>query len=104
MVVGGLCADASARGAHDEAQLHQIRLDNVFDRHRVLAGRRRQRIKTYRTAVEFLHHRGQDRPVHTVKAEIVHVQQRQGFLRHLFGDYAVAAHLGIVAHALEQAP
>ena len=42
--VSRACGTAAARGTLQKADLHQIRLHNVFDRHGFLANGRRQRL------------------------------------------------------------
>ena len=60
-------------------------------------------VKPYRTAAE-LHAEHLQKPVvHCVEPQMIHLEERERLGGHILGDGAVAAHLGPVAHALQQA-
>src|ERR1700730_3409218 len=95
--------DATAWGARDKAQLQQVGFVNVFDGFGVFAGAGGQRVQADGAAIEFLDDGQQQVAVGLVEADMIEFQRFQGCLRYLSCDDAVCAHLGIVAHALEQA-
>ena len=94
---------APARGALDQPALEQIRLVDVLDRVLLLADGDGQGREAHRTAAELLADRAQDLAVEPVQPGVVDLEQVERLARHLAGDDAGAAHLRVVAHALEQA-
>src|SRR5438067_11917689 len=103
MLVSGGGADASARRAVEEAYLDEVRLDNLLYALALLADRGRDGADADRPAVELLDDRRQDLAVDLVQAEAVNLHLVQGAPRHLARDAPVVLHLGVVAHAAEQA-
>src|SRR6266516_931896 len=93
---------AAARGAGEEALLHQERLVHLLERPRVLAHGGGDRGESYGTAVELLDDRLEDPPVHVVEPELVDVEPLQRLGGGGGRDIPAGAHLRVVAHALEQ--
>src|SRR5262245_24528007 len=101
--IGGERGDPAALRALQVHLLDGIRLEHVLDRLRVLADHVREVVEADRAAAELLDHGEQQLAVHDVEAERVDVEHLErrvgGGLRHR----AVALHLGVVAHAAQQA-
>ena len=92
-----------ARGrALDEPAQQQERLVDVLDRLGRLADRDRERAEPDGPADERAAQRVEDRPVDLVEAELVDLEQRERVACDVGGDPAVGAHLGVVAHPLQQ--
>ena len=91
---------AAARGTLQKADLHQIRLHNVFDRHGFLANGRRQRFHTHGAAVIILDNRVQHASVAGIEPKLVNLEAVKRNLRRAVCDDAVAHDLRKVAHAL----
>src|SRR5262245_51453544 len=98
MLVSVAGGDAAARGAHDEALLDEIGLDDVLDGAALLAERRCQALDADRTAVELLDDRQQELAIHHVEAERVDIEHVECRLGYLVGDAAAGLHFCIVAH------
>src|SRR5579859_1705205 len=101
--VGEACDDATAWGACDEAELQQVGFVDILDGFGVFTGAGGQRVQADGATIELLDDGQQQVAVGLVEADLVDLQRCQGRLSHLACDDAVGAHLGIVAHALEQA-
>src|SRR3989475_1954459 len=78
----GCRSDAAARGAGEEALLHQERLVHLLERPRVLAHGGADRLQSHGAALELLDDRLQDAGVHVVQSELVHVEPLQRLERH----------------------
>ena len=61
------------------------------------------RLDADRAAVELLDDRAQDLVVDLVQPQLVDVETAQRLARDVSGDHAVRPHLGVVAHAPQQA-
>ncbi|MCY1425097.1 hypothetical protein D9M71_408770 [compost metagenome] len=62
-----------------------------------------QVVHAHRAAVELLDHGQQQATVRMVETTLVDIQQVQRHVSHGLGDLALAAHLGVVTHAAQQA-
>src|SRR5437773_560937 len=93
---------AAPRRAREEALLHQERLVHLLERARVLAHGGGDRLDADGAALELLDDGAQDARVHVVQPELVYVEALQGFERDRGRDLAAGAHLGVVAHALQE--
>ena len=98
----GVGGHAAARRAHEEPLLEQVGLVDVLDRVGLLADRHRERRQAHRAAAELLADGAQDLAVEPVEPGRVDLEQVERLARHVRVDVAGAAHLGEVAHALEQ--
>ena len=94
--------DATARRAHDQALLQQVRLVDVLDRVLLLADRNRERREADRAAAELRADRPEDVAVEAIEAALVDLEQIQRLGGDPGVDVAAAADLGEVSHALEQ--
>ena len=94
---------SSARRAVEKADLDEERLVDFFDRVRLLGQRRRQRVHAHRPALVLLDDGQQQLAVDLVEAVAIDFQHLQRRLRRRLVDLARAAHLGVVAHAPQQA-
>ena len=94
---------ASARGAADEAFLHEERLVDVLERRRVLAEDDGERREADRAAVVAVHEDVEQAAVHLVEAAFVHLEQVKRLARDAQVDVAVGLDEREVAHAAQQA-
>ena len=101
MLPRGGRAHSAARRAHQEAELHQVRFVDVLNGHGILAGCRREGVQPDRAAAEFVHHRAKDGAIHLVQPQLVHALHGNRLPCHIEADDAAAAHLRVVADALE---
>ncbi len=95
--------DAAARRALQVALLDEVGLDDVLDGAGLLADAGGDVVQPHRAAVEAVDDSLQQLSVHHVEALGVHIEHRQGALGDVLRDAAVALHVGIVAHAPQQA-
>src|SRR5438552_3268959 len=103
MLVRGSSGAAAARRAGQEAALHEKRLVHLFERTGILAHGGGDGREPDGPAFELLDDRLEDPAVHVVEPELIHVQPFQRLARHVGGDLATGADLGVVAHPLAQA-
>ena len=96
-------ATRPARRAVQEAKLQQVGLDHIHDGVGLLADAGGQRVEPNGPAVELVDQRVEHAAVQVVQPQFVNLEQRQRLVRHLGGDAAIGAHLGIVAQAPQQA-
>ena len=94
---------AAARRALEEAALEQVGLVDVLDRVRLLADGDGERRETDRAAAEASRRSSRGSRGRAVEAELVDASRSSAARATVGVDRAVAAHLGVVAHALEQA-
>ena len=91
-----------ARRALEQALLQEVGLVDVLDRVGLLADRVGERRQPDRAAVEAHADRVEQLAVQAVEAEPVDLEQGEGLLGRVGGHDAGQAHLGEVAHPLEQ--
>ena len=94
--------DPAAWRSLQQALLEQERLVDVLDGLGLLGHRDRERAEADRLARERRAQRVEDRPVDLVEPTLVDLEQGQGGAAPSARHRAVAAHLGVVAHPLEQ--
>src|SRR5687768_17353015 len=104
-VVPAAWSQLTAAGCpRQEADLHQVRFDDVFDRLDRLGDRRRHCREADRAATVVLGDRAEQLAIHRVEPALVDVQQGQRIRGERLGDGVIfaAANLRVVADALEQ--
>ena len=95
----GLLRDAAPSGrSGQKADLHQVWLIHILQRHRLLAYGGRQRVQTYRAAAIFFNNGLQQPSIYVVKTQLVYLQRQQRLVRYGLGDNAVGHHLGEVPY------
>src|SRR6266581_4894844 len=103
VLIGQVGCHPSARGPSHEADLDQVRLVHVLDRLGLLRQRYGDGVEPDRAPLELLDQRLEQAAVERLQAEIVDVEHRESGARGLDRRAAVAANLGVVAHAPQQA-
>src|SRR5262245_60522209 len=93
---------APTRRALKETMLHQERLVDLFDRVRILADCRTDRVQADGTAIELLDDRLENACIHVVKPEHVHVEQFERLVGDRLRDDALVLHLSEVADTSQQ--
>ena len=86
-----------------KADLHQVRLINILQRHALLPHGGGQGIQPHRTSGIVLNDGGEDAAVDAVQAEVIHLQPFQRLGGDLRGDDPAALHLGKVPDPLQKA-
>src|SRR5262245_60931505 len=103
VLVRALRRHAAARRAVEVALLDQERLVDVLDRAAILADRGGERVQPDGSPAVFLDERTQERAVHAVEAGLVDLETREREAGELARHRRLAADLGEVAHAAQQA-
>ena len=98
MIVGQLRHAAAARRARQKADLHQIRLVDILERHGFLADGRRQRLQTDRPAAVIADNGRQHPAIDGVETQIIDLEPSERVVGRLAGDDAVIIELREVAH------
>ena len=93
---------ATLRCANHQSALQQIGLIDILERTRVLAHRTGKRGQANGTAGERLGKCLQDANIHPVQAKLVDLEKLERLTADIKLNRPVAAHLRVVAHALEQ--
>ena len=96
------CLTALRRTNHQPA-LQQIGLIDILERARVLAHRAGKGRKSHGTTGERLSERLQNANIHPVQTELIDLEELERLATDIELDGTVAAHLCVIAHALEQA-
>src|SRR2546426_6082270 len=91
------------RCPHDETDLQEIGLDHLGQRFGLVVDGGRDRFETDRPAAVVVDDRGEEAPVEPVEAARVHALAVERPPRDRCGDDTVTLHLGVVAHAPEEA-
>src|SRR5215207_824660 len=86
----------------EQTLLEEEGLVDVFHGLGLLGHRDGERAEADRLTRERLAQRGEDRPVHLVEPALVDLEQGEGGAGRRCAHGAVAAHFGVVAHALEE--
>ena len=103
MGIGGVGDAASAGGARQKADLHEIRLIDVLDGHGFLTDSGGDGFQTYRSAAVELNDAGEKQPVDLVKSQLVNFLTVKRHAGDVAGDDAVADDLREIADAAEKA-
>src|SRR5262245_24445013 len=101
--VAALSRHAAPGRALQEAELQQVRFDDVLDGVGLLPDRRGQGGQPHGPAAELVDDGGQDRDVELVEAPIVNLEQLEAGPGHRGGHGTVVADLGEVTHPSQQA-
>src|SRR5439155_17149622 len=102
-VLQGLVGDApAARGAVEEADLHQIRLVQLLDRIPLLSERGRDGVYSHRPAFELLLDGQENLAVQLVESVTVDLEPLEMTLGDGARDAPVVLDLGEIAHALQE--
>ena len=94
---------AAARRALQIALLDEIGLEHILDGLGILADRMREVLQTDGAAREFLDHGEEQLAVHDVEPERVDIEHLERGFGDALRDAAVGFHLGVIAHAAQQA-
>src|SRR2546422_196614 len=102
MSVRGSRGAPAAWRAREEALLHEERLVHFLERARILTHGGGDGGEPDRSTLELLDDGLQDPAVHVVEPELVHVEPLQRLGGDRRRDLAAGAHLGVIAHALQE--
>ncbi len=101
--VGAGSGHAAARGAVDEADLHEVRLVDLLDGVFFFAEGRGERAHADGAAAVFVEQGEHEVAVDFIEAAFVDAEHGKSFLRDGAGDASCGAHLGKIAGAAQQA-
>ena len=87
----------------EKAHLHEVRLIDILQSHRLLPHCGGQRFQPHRSAGIVGNDAAEHAAVHCVQAQLVHLQRRQRLVRHPLGDHAASPDLGKIPHPPEKA-
>lgn len=96
------CLAALGRANH-QAALQQIGLIDILERSRVLAHRAGKRCQAHGTSGERLSECLQNANIHPVQTKLIDLEELERLTANIKLNGTVAAHLCVIAHALEQA-
>ena len=98
MPVSGGSDHASARSSAEKADLHEIRLADIFDGRALFADSGRNGVDPDRTAIEFMNDRLQDLIIQIIKSDLIDMKRSQRLRGNIRRDRA-PLHLRKVSHA-----
>lgn len=102
VLIGCLSGKTAARGTGEEADLHEIRLADIFDGRSLFADSGRNSVDPDRTAIEFMNDRLQDLIIQIIKSDLIDMKRSQRLCGNIRRDRA-PLHLRKVSDALQKA-
>lgn len=102
VLIGCLSGKTATRGTGEEADLHEIRLADIFDGRALFADSGRNGVDPDRTAIELINDRLQDLIIQIIKSDLIDMKRSQRLCGNIRRDRA-PLHLRKVSDALQKA-